>query len=504
MDDGHRRVLMPFREGDRRDSRETMKGMRRAYDADHTTHEQESGTRPTAGLDRAVAHPAGVTLTPLGPTDVLALQRTIGNRSFVRATGPRLTIQRTLWVADDRLVWQPQETGSPPRPSVDATHAGQMYDDRTKTLYPDQAAYLANTSKSDQMEIDSVPEVDDDSEDEYLLNLEEHQDDSEEEGSDDDGEMDASQLPDSDSTMTLDERRQVDTEALLMPVRTSSTKTSEGRKDRALRKKSTDIKYAKSGRQASQRQKKFGPVNITLETVALYVNDKREERERPVLVEGLVEPTTTTGRQGAPDPHAAFQIYYGKKGQLGHSLPAERNFGRTDAERGHVMALELGGPDISENIVPQWAKFQGSGAWRAMEQAVLKKALAVVGEGNFLRYKVVVSYKDTGDVTPSLNTFAFPSHFRATTQVVGESGDLLEDEVVVFDKAQSQDVTDKMLAERVLGKTDPVAWDKDLDVTKKRKQTSPPRTKKRKQTSQPGAKKRKRTSEPGAKKRPKR
>jgi hypothetical protein len=39
---------------------------------------------------------------------------------------------------------------------------------------------------------------------------------------------------------------------------------------------------------------------------------------------------------------------------------------------GHVMALELGGPDISANIVPQYGQWQGNvlGAWRRMEVAV--------------------------------------------------------------------------------------------------------------------------------------
>ncbi|MEJ0018336.1 MAG: hypothetical protein WDN25_17600 [Acetobacteraceae bacterium] len=39
---------------------------------------------------------------------------------------------------------------------------------------------------------------------------------------------------------------------------------------------------------------------------------------------------------------------------------------------GHVMALELGGCDTSENIVPQYGQWQGSeiGAWRLMEKAV--------------------------------------------------------------------------------------------------------------------------------------
>jgi hypothetical protein len=46
--------------------------------------------------------------------------------------------------------------------------------------------------------------------------------------------------------------------------------------------------------------------------------------------------------------------------------------GGTPFALGHVMALELGGADISANIVPQYGQWQGNqlGAWRAMEVAV--------------------------------------------------------------------------------------------------------------------------------------
>jgi hypothetical protein len=36
---------------------------------------------------------------------------------------------------------------------------------------------------------------------------------------------------------------------------------------------------------------------------------------------------------------------------------------------GHIFALELGGPNVAENIVPQWAFFQEHGTWRQMEAA---------------------------------------------------------------------------------------------------------------------------------------
>lgn len=46
--------------------------------------------------------------------------------------------------------------------------------------------------------------------------------------------------------------------------------------------------------------------------------------------------------------------------------------GGTPFAFGHVMALELGGCDTSENIVPQYGQWQGNqlGAWRQMELAI--------------------------------------------------------------------------------------------------------------------------------------
>lgn len=43
---------------------------------------------------------------------------------------------------------------------------------------------------------------------------------------------------------------------------------------------------------------------------------------------------------------------------------------RTPFACGHIMALDLGGPDISENIVPQYGQWQGVGDWRRMEREV--------------------------------------------------------------------------------------------------------------------------------------
>eukprot|EP01084_Bolivina_argentea_P053816 98746_1 len=67
-------------------------------------------------------------------------------------------------------------------------------------------------------------------------------------------------------------------------------------------------------------------------------------------VEGIIIPMDTRGRDQAPDP------LYGK-------FPPNMGF-----HRGHIMALQLGGPDISQNIVTQNGDWQAFGEWRHLEK----------------------------------------------------------------------------------------------------------------------------------------
>ncbi|EPX61395.1 hypothetical protein D187_001178 [Cystobacter fuscus DSM 2262] len=73
---------------------------------------------------------------------------------------------------------------------------------------------------------------------------------------------------------------------------------------------------------------------------------------RPVRVVGVSVPMTTGDRGRAPKPVSTLDL-------LNKPL-----------DRGHVMALEIGGPDDAENIVPQWSQWQQSGLWRYHETQV--------------------------------------------------------------------------------------------------------------------------------------
>ncbi len=84
--------------------------------------------------------------------------------------------------------------------------------------------------------------------------------------------------------------------------------------------------------------------------------------ENPRSVGGIIVPVTTAGRGSAPRPFSGFQT--GKA------------YG---TDKGHMMALELGGPDITENISPQSNIWQQSGGWRAIEVVALKFAMECMG-----------------------------------------------------------------------------------------------------------------------------
>ncbi|MGH8716372.1 MAG: DNA/RNA non-specific endonuclease, partial [Burkholderiales bacterium] len=79
---------------------------------------------------------------------------------------------------------------------------------------------------------------------------------------------------------------------------------------------------------------------------------KLDTDNRPVALIGRIKVCVTSGRGAAPPPYSGFVTDY------------------TPFDRGHIMALELGGPDISQNIVPQYAQWQETGTWRKMETAL--------------------------------------------------------------------------------------------------------------------------------------
>ncbi len=115
------------------------------------------------------------------------------------------------------------------------------------------------------------------------------------------------------------------------------------------------------------------PVAITIETMQCPAA-RTPEFMRPVHVIGKVIPTPTKGRPNAPEPACGVAVSTSKSGVSYHWGGLERNEGLADMQKGHIMALELGGPDHPFNIVPQWAMWQSNGDWREFEKRVHRLA----------------------------------------------------------------------------------------------------------------------------------
>ncbi|MGH8547792.1 MAG: DNA/RNA non-specific endonuclease [Methylococcales bacterium] len=101
---------------------------------------------------------------------------------------------------------------------------------------------------------------------------------------------------------------------------------------------------------------------------------KLDTDNRPVALIGRIKVCVTSGRGAAPPPYSGFVTDY------------------TPFDRGHIMALELGGPDISQNIVPQYAQWQETGTWRKMETAL---AVATNNGGVFAVKMTYTGHPDT-------------------------------------------------------------------------------------------------------------
>ncbi|GAA1944778.1 eCIS core domain-containing protein [Kitasatospora viridis] len=115
--------------------------------------------------------------------------------------------------------------------------------------------------------------------------------------------------------------------------------------------------------------------------------------ERPRQVTGPIQPTGTSGRGAAPEPLSVTSLQSAYKTALKNhhqgagtraprgSTPSNADvwrdlFGGAGYDRGHIMGLEVGGSDVTENIVPQWSLNQQSGEWRDIE-----KQLVTLGAG---------------------------------------------------------------------------------------------------------------------------
>jgi hypothetical protein len=207
----------------------------------------------------------------------------------------------------------------------------------------------------------------------------------------------------------------------------------------------------------TERPEQYGEVTIEHETIDHVQGGKIK---RPVKVSGLVYPIPTKGRSSAPEPASGLQI--GTKKHDG--VPPHRNTGITDADKGHIMALELGGPDIPNNIVPQWSQWQRNGKWREAERDILKLAEEAEKRGNKLYFESNIEYKTYEKVEQgSRKGVAFPNKFKTVvTEKDNDGKDVPNSSRVMFEGEQHPDETDEKLRGRLLDSVDhPTITDKN-------------------------------------------
>ncbi|MDC0707662.1 DNA/RNA non-specific endonuclease [Stigmatella sp. ncwal1] len=175
---------------------------------------------------------------------------------------------------------------------------------------------------------------------------------------------------------------------------------------------------------------------FTLPDVQITLEDPPVGRgwgARPLRAEAVLMPTVPSPRPATPDPIAQW-------------LPQ----GVPDVDKGHLIALELGGPNVAENVAPQWGFWQENGRWRKMERRLKSLLDTFLGAPpvQFIYMTVEVVYKDT----PSRTGWGFPKQFFVTAQVCDEKG-TKQDSYVYFESQKM----DRLLFEGV-----PDAWDKNV------------------------------------------
>lgn len=198
-----------------------------------------------------------------------------------------------------------------------------------------------------------------------------------------------------------------------------------------------------------QRPGKYGQVNVKMEQIN-HVSGKNINR--PKEVSGLVFPMTTKGRPNAPEPSSGYRVGVQWK-EVDKRI--QRNTGVIDAQKGHIMALELGGPDEAFNIVPQWANWQANGAWRQMEKDILSLAKVVEKRGNTLFFRAEILYKKYKYTNQgSIKGISFPTGFRVEVQEKMNNGKAVGQAQLMWNGEQQQDKTDLKVAWKVMDSLD--------------------------------------------------
>lgn len=93
-------------------------------------------------------------------------------------------------------------------------------------------------------------------------------------------------------------------------------------------------------------------------------------------VEGIIIPLSTTTRYQTIDQYNGCYL---EPGSTKYTTRFKEEY--DGYNRGHIMGLRNGGPDISKNVVPQWGKWQADKGqpWYNFEEDINKKAFDLYG-----------------------------------------------------------------------------------------------------------------------------
>lgn len=244
-----------------------------------------------------------------------------------------------------------------------------------------------------------------------------------------------------------DTRMDVDDESSYVPREPVSTPPPSRKRKATVFDEENESDFTFRGDKSRKRQR------TTKGNMEIIHHVSGNDIYRPTAMEGMVEDRATTGRPPAPEP-PSYKVGVDWK-EVG-TKPSKYT-GMVDAQKGHIMALELGGPDKPWNIVPQWANWQANGEWRRAERTVLELAKKAKARGRRIWFKADVIYKHYERLeTASERGLVVPVGFRMKVREVKPDGSNPGPWRIVFEGEQHQDETDFKISARALEKIDPM------------------------------------------------
>lgn len=110
-------------------------------------------------------------------------------------------------------------------------------------------------------------------------------------------------------------------------------------------------------------------------------------RSRPIMLTGtLIKKRGSSGKAQAATPTALI------------GTPSKSDSRPLNTNAGHLLGLQFGGPNVSENIVPMYASFNQHGGWKSLEDQFIK---LVESEAGRVTVMINISYGGPDPRIPS-------------------------------------------------------------------------------------------------------